>query len=484
LTFFPTMKVTVDTLEIPRGGGDFIVGDLLTQSSLSYYTDEDDDELHAIEYAKKWTIAQRTRASFLGPSKKTTKNMLQKEIYDAQHELEDFDAQGGTNYFIVALKGLLALTVLFAYSAEPILFYFAKDAAAESYSFSVASVFVVSTFVIASVTWILDGCKYEFWTHFTKRDLCIFGVVRFVGSLAHIIRPLSLVYLGVGPFVVISSLQVVANAGLHYIVEGHAISTNQGVSIFILLMSLCAFQGSDFASAGGHFLWGFFLLCCALVGLGLAHVFGEKYLKEVFSHYEFNDDEKLCVTNTFDLISYVIIMFIMDWNIIKTGMFTGWTWVTWMVTIDYGLIFLFGIMTLMHLSAVIYALIITGAVAVSYLGDIFVIGKPFQLDKLFLMIVIVSLVIAYQVDGAHQYYIEHHLHHMEIEGREKEAERILSAYMNLKKCEKTGKHKPTTRRHINPIGIPTTCIGNFDKKKSQGAPRTKVNEKTPLLTTN
>jgi len=408
--------------------------------------------------------------------------MLQKEIYDAQHELEDFDAQGGVNYFIVALKGLLALTVLFAYSAEPILFYFAKDDGADAYSFSVASVFVVSTFVISFVTWLLDGCKYEFWTHFTKRDLCIFSVVRFLGSLAHILRPLSLIYLGVGPFVVISSLQVVANAGLHYLVEGHAISTNQGVSIFILLMALVAFQGSDFASGGSEFIYGFFLLCCALIGLGLAHVFGERYLKEVFSHYQFNDDEKLCVTNTFDLISYIIIMFAMDWNIIKTGMFTGWTWSTCMVTIDYGLIFVCGIMTLMHLSAVIYALIITGAVAFSYLGDIFVIGKPFQLDKLFLMVVIVSLVIAYQVDGAHQYYIEQHLHHVEIEVREQEAERILSAYMNLKKCSKTGKHMPRTRRHINTIGIPTTCIGN-DKKRGGGA-SSKPSERTPLLTPN
>jgi len=473
------MKLTVDKVEMPRGAGDFIVGDLLTQNSLSYYTDEDGDELDPIEYAKKWTISERMRASFIGT--KTTKKMLQKEIYDTQHELEEFDAQGGVNYFIAILKGLLALTVLFAYSAEPILFYFAKADNEDSYAFSVASVFVVSTFVIAFTTWILDGCKYEFWTHFTKRDLCIFAIVRFLGSLAHIIRPLSLVYLGVGPFVVISSLQVVANAGLHYIVEGHAISTNQGVSIFILLMALVAFQGSDFASGGEEFIYGFFLLCCALVGLGLAHVFGEQYLKEVFSHYEFNDDEKLCVTNTFDLVSYIIIMFIMDWEIIKTGMFTGWTMATWMVTIDYGLIFVCGIMTLMHLSAVIYALIITGAVAFSYLGDIFVIGKPFQLDKLFLMVVIVSLVIAYQVDGAHQYYIEHHLHHVEIEAREQEAERILSQYMNLKKCEKTGKHMPTTRRHINPVGLPTTCIGQ--KKMTGGGASTKksIGERTPLL---
>merc|ERR1719493_372632 len=293
------------------------------------------------------------------------------------------------------------------------------------------------------------------------QDFCIFAIVRFLGDFAHIIRPLSLVYLGVGPFVVISSLQVVANAALHYIVEGHAISTNQGVSIFILLMALIAFQGSDFAAGGDSFLWGFFLLCCALVGLGLAHVFGERYLKEVFAHYNFTDAEKLCVTNTFDLISYIVIMFIMDWDIIKTGMFTGWSLGTWLVTIDYCLIFLCGIMTLMYLSAVIYALIITGAVAFSYLGDILVFGKPVQLDHLFMMVVIVSLVIAYQVDGATQFYIEQELHHAEIEAREHEAERILAQYLNLKRRHDRGQ-APRKVRHTNVLGLPTTCIGQKD----------------------
>jgi len=46
------MKLTVDKVEMPRGAGDFIVGDLLTQNSLSYYTDEDGDELDPIDLNK------------------------------------------------------------------------------------------------------------------------------------------------------------------------------------------------------------------------------------------------------------------------------------------------------------------------------------------------------------------------------------------------------------------------------------------------
>jgi len=46
------MKLTVDEVELPRGAGDFIVGDLLTQNSLSYYTDEDDDELDPVDLYK------------------------------------------------------------------------------------------------------------------------------------------------------------------------------------------------------------------------------------------------------------------------------------------------------------------------------------------------------------------------------------------------------------------------------------------------
>jgi len=439
-----------------------IVGDLLTQSSLSYYSDDDVDSMErkANLTPRRWTVIDKARASFLGGK---TAKMIQREIRHVHHDLEEFDNAQGVNWFLVALKGLLAVTVLCAYSAEPILFYFAKADGQEAYAFSVSSVFCVSTLVIAFGTWAVDGFRFEFWTHFTMRDFLIFAVVRFLGSLAHIIRPLSLVYLGVGPFVVISSLQVVANAALHYIVEGHAISTNQGVSIFILLMALVAFQGSDFAAGGDSFLYGFFLLCCALVGLGLAHVFGEKYLKEVFAHYNFTDAEKLCVTNTFDLISYIVIMFIMDWDIIKTGVFTGWSFATWLVTLDYILIFLCGIMTLMYLSAVIYALIITGAVAFSYLGDIFVFGKALQIDHLFMMIVIVSLVVAYQVDGATQYYIEHELHHAELEARESEAKEILMQYMNLNLNRKKG---PVNRRHIHVHGLPTTCFGKGSKNPS------------------
>merc|ERR1719436_1417406 len=129
-------------------------------------------------------------------------------------------------------------------------------------------------------------------------------------------------------------------------------------------------------------------------------------------------------------------MVFMEWDIIKTGMFTGWNFATCLVTLDYLLIFLCGICTLMYLSAVIYALIITGAVAFSYLGDIFVFGKPLEIDHLFMMIVIVSLVVAYQVDGATQYYIEHELHHAELEARECEAERILVQYLNLRQEQK------------------------------------------------
>jgi len=447
-----------------------IVGDLLTQSSLSYYSDEDADsyERKANLTTRRWTVMDKARASFLGGK---TAKMIQHEIRKTHHNLEEFEASGSVNWLLVILKGLLAITVLCAYSAEPILFYFAKTEGEESYAFSVSSVFCVSTLVIAVGTWAFDGFRFEFWTHFTFRDFLIFAIVRFLGSLAHIIRPLSLVYLGVGPFVVISSLQVVANAALHYIVEGHAISTNQGVSIFILLMALVAFQGSDFAAGGDSFLWGFFLLCCGLVGLGLAHVFGERYLKEVFAHYDFTDLEKLCVTNTFDLISYIVIMFIMDWEIVKTGVFTGWTLATWLVTIDYILIFLCGIMTLMYLSAVIYALIITGAVAFSYLGDIFVFGKPLQLDHLFMMIVIVSLVVAYQVDGATQYYIEHQLHHAELEARESEAKDILMQYMNLNLNRKKG---PVNRRHIHIHGAPTTCFGNNSKPAESAGAGAKV----------
>lgn len=443
-----------------------IVGDLLTQSSLSYYSDEDVDEYERkanLLQPRRWTVMEKARVSFLGGK---TAKMIESEIRHVHDDLEEFDAAQGVNWFIVILKGLLALTVLCAYSAEPILFFFAKADGQEAYAFSVSSVFCVSTLVIAFGTWAVDGFRFEFWTHFTFRDFLIFAVVRFLGSLAHIIRPLSLVYLGVGPFVVISSLQVVANAGLHYVVEGHAISTNQGVSIFILLMALIAFQGSDFAAGGDSFLWGFFLLCCALVGLGLAHVFGEKYLKEVFAHYNFTDAEKLCVTNTFDLISYIVIMFLMDWEIIKTGMFTGWGLATWLVTIDYILIFGCGIMTLMYLSAVIYALIITGAVAFSYLGDIFVFGKALQIDHLFMMVVIVSLVVAYQVDGATQFYIEHELHHAELEARESEAKEILMQYMNLNLNRKKG---PVSRRHIHVHGLPTTCFGQSGKSKGGGA---------------
>jgi len=450
-----------------------VVGDLLTQSSLSYYSDEDTDdyENHLKAGKRRWTVMDKARASFLGG---TTAKMIQREIRHTHHNLEEFEASVGVNYFLVALKALLAIIVLCAYSAEPILFYFAKTPGEEAYAFSVASVFCVSTLVIAVGTWALDGFRFEFWTHFTFRDFLIFAIVRFLGSLAHIIRPMSLVYLGVGPFVVISSLQVVANAALHYLVEGHAISTNQGVSIFILLMALVAFQGSDFAAGGESFLWGFFLLCCGLIGLGLAHVFGEKYLKEVFAHYDFTDAEKLCVTNTFDLISYIIIMICMDWNIIKTGIFTGWGLATWLVTVDYILIFLCGIMTLMYLSAVIYALIITGAVAFSYLGDIFVFGKALQLDHLFMMIVIVSLVVAYQVDGATQYYIEHELHHAELEARECEAKEILMQYMNLNLNRKKG---PVNRRHIHVHGLPTTCFGKGKNGANAGAGATspKVN---------
>merc|ERR1719204_1451346 len=454
-----------------KNAGDIMVGDLITQPSLSYYTDDDLNEMQgaAQTHSRRWTVAERAKATFLGTAgrQQTTHQMLKKELTECHEDLEAFLQGGGVNYFVVCAKALLAITVLCAYSAEPILFYFAKAEGTESYAFSVSSVFCVSTAVIALGTWALDGFRTEFWSHFTFKDLCIFAVVRFLGSLAHIIRPLSLVYLGVGPFVVISSLQVVANAALHYIVEGHAISTNQGVSIFILLMALIAFQGSDFAAGGDSFLWGFFLLCCGLVGLGLAHVFGERYLKEVFAHYDFTDLEKLCVTNTFDLISYIAIMFIMDWDIIKTGVFTGWTLATWLVTIDYILIFLCGIMTLMYLSAVIYALIITGAVAFSYLGDIFVFGKPLQLDHLFMMIVIVSLVIAYQIDGATQYYIEHQLHHAELEARESEAKDILMQYMNLNLNRKKG---PVNRRHIHIHGAPTTCFGNNSKPaESAGA---------------
>lgn len=456
-----------------KNAGDIMVGDLITQPSLSYYTDDDLNDMQrtAQTHSRRWTVAERAKATFLGTAgrQQTTHQMLKKELTERHEDLEEFLSGGGVNYFVVCAKALLAITVLCAYSAEPILFYFAKAEGTESYAFSVASVFCVSTALIAFGTWALDGFRTEFWSHFTAKDLCIFAVVRFLGSLAHIIRPLSLVYLGVGPFVVISSLQVVANAALHYFVEGHAISTNQGVSIFILLMALVAFQGSDFAAGGSLFLYGFFLLCCALVGLGLAHVFGERYLKEVFAAYDFTDAEKLCVTNTFDLVAYIIIMLIMDWQIIKTGVFTGWSLATWLVTLDYCLIFLCGIMTLMYLSAVIYALIITGAVAFSYLGDIFVFGKPLQIDHLFMMVVIVSLVIAYQVDGATQFYIEQELHHAEMEAREVEAEKILSQYMNLKKCRKT---PPKTRRHIHPVGLPTTCLGTGGAKSAGAGART------------
>merc|ERR1719433_2267202 len=171
----------------------------------------------------------------------------------------------------------------------------------------------------------------------------------------------------------------------------------------------------------------------------------------------------------------------MDWEIIKTGVFTGWNWATWCVTVDYMLIFACGIMTLMYLSAVIYALIITGAVAFSYLGDIFVFGKPLELDHLFMMIVIVSLVVAYQVDGATQYYIEQELHHAEIEAREHEAEKILTQYMNLRRY----RHKkgPVHKRHINPVGLPTTCFGKTLKPKSPSKVATGggAGETTPLL---
>ena len=81
--------------------------------------------------------------------------------------------------------------------------------------------------------------------------------------------------------------------------------------------------------------------------------------------------------------------------------------------------------------------------------------------------------VAYQVDGATQYYIEHQLHHAELEARESEAKDILMQYMNLNLNRKKG---PVNRRHVHIVlflifltfffsehGAPTTCFGNNSK---------------------
>merc|ERR1719333_1294550 len=120
---------------------------------------------------RRWTVADRARMSFMGGK---TAKMLRREISERHHDVEVFEQSGGVNWFIVIAKAVLACVVLGAYSAEPILFYFAKTEGQESYAFSVASVFCISTLIIALGTWALDGFRFEFWTHFTLRDFCIF----------------------------------------------------------------------------------------------------------------------------------------------------------------------------------------------------------------------------------------------------------------------------------------------------------------------